>query len=56
MLAGKTVIPAKWRYPLFCKVCKSSVDGKADWDKSCCNSCANYEPPTSVNNKSENRP
>ena len=49
MLAGKPKIPAKWRYPIHCKECDSNINGHADWDKSCCNSCANYEEPTNRN-------
>ena len=52
MLAGKPVIPARLRYPLHCKDCNASINGKADWDKSCCNSCANYEPPTNSSKQS----
>ena len=49
MLAGKPIISAKWRYPIYCKHCNSSINGGPDWDKSCCNSCANYQEPCASN-------
>jgi hypothetical protein len=50
MRAGKPHLEAKWRYPIYCKDCPASSNGKPDWDKSCCNSCADYEE-SSVNQK-----